>query len=211
MSSARETILGAVRASLGRGELDDVQRADLDARVPMHTIPDQEEDPIKRFIRKFESRAGTVARIADRSNVPAAVEAYRAAHELNKKAAIGAALKELEWPSDWEIHHDAAGIEEALSVTACLVAVAETGSLILTAGPGSPTTHNFVPDDHIVVLETAQIVEHFEDAWIVLRARESGMPRATNVISGPSRTADVEQTIQLGAHGPRRMHVLLIG
>ena len=51
----------------------------------------------------------------------------------------------------------------------------------------------------------------FEDAWAVLRARPEGMPRATNIISGPSRTADVEQTIQLGAHGPRRVHVILVG
>ena len=42
-----------------------------------------------------------------------------------------------------------------------------------------------------------------EDAW--------DLPRAINIVSGPSRTADVEQTIQLGAHGPRRLHVLLLG
>ena len=82
---------------------------------------------------------------------------------------------------------------------------------MLTAGPGSPTTHNFVPDDHVVVLEAASIVTHFEDGWAKLRERPEGMPRATNIISGPSRTADVEQTIQLGAHGPRRVHVILVG
>ena len=211
MNRARDTILAAVRASLGRGALDEAERAVLDARVPTHTRPAQDEDPIERFVRKFESRAGTVERIAERSQIPAAVEAYRAAHALNRKAAVGATLKDLDWPSDWETHHAAAGIEEALSVTDCLVAVAETGSLILVSGAGSPTTHNFVPDDHIVVLETTQIVEHFEDAWNILRDRHADMPRAVNVISGPSRTADVEQTIQLGAHGPRRMHVLLVG
>jgi len=50
-----------------------------------------------------------------------------------------------------------------------------------------------------------------EDAWALLRAERCSLPRATNIITGPSRTADVEQTIQLGAHGPRRLHVLLMG
>src|SRR5690606_19697180 len=117
MSSAREAILGAVRASLGREALDDAKRAALDARVPAHTIPAQDEDPVERFIRKFEGHAGTLSRIASRADVPAAVEAYRKTHDLRKKAAVGAALSDLQWPHDWEVHHDAAGIDETLSVT----------------------------------------------------------------------------------------------
>jgi L-lactate dehydrogenase complex protein LldG len=209
--NAREAILGAVRGALGRGPLDDARRAALDARVPQHTRPAQHDDPLARFVRKFESRAGTVARVAQRADVPAAVEAYRAAHALPARAAVGAALGDLAWPPGWQIHHGAAGIDEHLAVSAALAGIAETGSLLLASGPDSPTTHNFVPDDHVVVLDAARIVTHFEDAWALLRARVQGMPRAVNVISGPSRTADVEQTIQLGAHGPRRVHVILVG
>jgi L-lactate dehydrogenase complex protein LldG len=211
MSNARETILGAVRASLGRGPLDDAKRAELDARVPSHTRPAQDENPVERFVRKFESRSGTVARVASRDEIPAAVEAYRVSHDLKKQAAVGGSLRDLKWPRGWKKHHDAAGIDEALSVTTCLVGIAETGSLIFASGPDNPITHNFAPDDHIVVLEASQIVERFEDGWTLLRKRKGGMPRATNVVSGPSRTADVEQTIQLGAHGPRRVHIILVG
>lgn len=207
--NARQAIFGSIRNALGRSALDATQRAALDARVPAHTRPAQDEDPVERFVRKFESRAGTVVRIDSRDGIVAAVEAYRAAHDLKKKAAVGGALRELKWPRGWKVHHDAAGIDEALSVTTCFTAVAETGSLIFASGPDNPITHNFVPDDHVVVLEASQIVEHFEDAWTLLRQR--GMPRATNIVSGPSRTADVEQTIQLGAHGPRRVHVILVG
>lgn len=209
--NAREAILGAVRGALGRGPLDEARRAALDARVPRHTRPALHEDALARFVRKFESRAGSVARVATLAEVPAAVEAYRAAHELPRRAAVGAALDALVWPQGWQIHHEAAGIDEHLAVSAALAGVAETGSLLLASGPASPTTHNFVPDDHVVVLEAQRIVEHFEDAWALLRTRPQGMPRAANVISGPSRTADVEQTIQLGAHGPRRVHVILVG
>ena len=97
-----------------------------------------------------------------------------------------------------------------MSVTPCLAGIAEIGSLILASGPDSPTTLNFVPDHHLIVLPAGHIVRHFEDAWTLLRALPGGLPRATNIISGPSRTGDVELTIQLGAHGPRSVHVLLV-
>lgn len=208
--NSREAILGSIRSALHRGQLDPAAREALDRRVPAHTRPAQDEDLLARFIRKFESRAGTTAQVASLADVPAAVEAYRAGLGLPQRAAVGRGLSTLPWPADWQIHHDRAGIDEALSVSPALVAIAETGSVLLAAGPDSPTTHNFVPDDHVVVLSASNIVGHFEEAWATLRTRPAGMPRATNIISGPSRTADVEQTIQLGAHGPRRMHVIIV-
>ena len=52
----------------------------------------------------------------------------------------------------------------------------------------------------------------YEDAWDRLRAAEGEgrLPRTVNFITGPSRTGDIEQTIQMGAHGPRRLHVILV-
>lgn len=210
-TTSRDAIFGAIRSALERGPLPDARRAELDGRLPRHTRPAQDEELCERFIRKFESRAGSVQRIASRADIPAAVEAYRASMQLPRRAAVGAALKDLVWPADWQVHHGRAGIEELLSITPSLAGIAETGSVMLGASADSPTTHNFVPDDHVVVLEAANIVAYFEDAWALLRRRAEGMPRATNIISGPSRTADVEQTIQLGAHGPRRVHVLIVG
>ena len=94
-------------------------------------------------------------------------------------------------------------------VTGAVCGVAETGTLILTSGPDSPTTLNLLPDTHIVVLSTDSIVGSYEDGWDLLRARGE-LPRTVNMITGPSRTGDIEQTIQLGAHGPRRLHILLV-
>lgn len=209
---AKAAIFATLHSALRRGPLEDAERTALDERMahpPRHLRPAQEADHLARFIRKFESRAGTIERVASLAEVPAAVEAYRRAKDLPPRAVIGAALKDLPWPAEWAIRHGAAGPEATLSVTPSLAGVAETGSLMLASSPESPTTHNFVPDDHVVVLEVARIVACFEDAWAVLRTQ--GMPRATNIVSGPSRTADVEQTIQLGAHGPRRVHVILVG
>ena len=213
MSSAREDILDAVRRAQGRGSPDAPTRAALDARIatPLrHVRPAFDEDLTARFIHKLESRSGTIARVDGRAGIPAAVETFRSAHGLAPRAAVGAGLKDLDWPADWTIHHDRAGITETLSVTPAFAGLAETGTLMLLASPESPTTHNFVPDNQVVILESTRILRHFEDAWSSLRERTGGMPRAVNLVSGPSRTADIEQTIQLGAHGPRRLHVVLV-
>lgn len=210
MPEARKAILGQIRSALGRGPLADTATAVLDARQPTHTRIAFDDDPVERFITRFESRSGTVARVASLLEVPAAVEAYRQQHGLAPRAAVAGPLAGLPWPAGFVHHPGPAGKDEVLSVTACLAAIAEMGSLMLASGPDSPTTLNFVPDHHLIVLHEAQIVRHFEDAWAILRACPDGLPRATNIVSGPSRTGDIELTIQLGAHGPRSVHVVLV-
>jgi L-lactate dehydrogenase complex protein LldG len=94
--------------------------------------------------------------------------------------------------------------------------VAETGTLMLHSGPESPTRNNFLPDTHIAVLRASQVVASYEDGFDNLRrkfAKAAGgffLPRTINFITGPSRTADIEQKLELGAHGPRRLHIILI-
>jgi L-lactate utilization protein LutC len=99
---------------------------------------------------------------------------------------------------------------DLVTVTGAYAAVAETGSVVLLSSAESPTTLNFLPDDHLVVVRESQIVAHIEDVWTRMRKDKRAMPRTVNFISGPSKTADVEQTIQEGAHGPRRLHVILV-
>jgi len=91
--------------------------------------------------------------------------------------------------------------------------VAETGTLVLTSGQDNPTSLNFLPDNHIVVIEAKDIAGDYESIWPRLREKfgDGLMPRAVNLITGPSRSADIEQTLILGAHGPRRLHVILVG
>src|SRR3546814_21166695 len=104
--------------------------------------------------------------------------------------------------------------QDVVSVTAAFAGIAETGKRMLHSGPERPTTLNFLPDTHIVVLRAGQVVGPYEDAWARLRQarRDAGrdFPRTVNLITGPSRTADIEQTVQLGAHGPRRLHIVII-
>jgi L-lactate dehydrogenase complex protein LldG len=87
---------------------------------------------------------------------------------------------------------------------------------MLPSAPERPTTLNVLPDTSIVVLRTSRIVGAYEEAWDRLRAERTDpvsggfMPRNVMLVTGPSRSADIEQTLELGAHGPRRLHVVLI-
>ena len=208
--SSRSAILDQIRRQLGRGPMPPEAVAALDARRPAHTRIAVGDDLVPRFIARFESRSGTLARVAGLAQVPEAVAAYQARHGLPPRAAVARPLAGLPWPAGFNHHPGPAGQSEILSVTPCLAGIAEVGSVVLPSGPDSPTSLNFVPDHHLVVLHVCQIVRHFEDVWPRVRALPDGMPRALNIVAGPSRTGDVELTLQLGAHGPRSVHVILV-
>ena len=103
--------------------------------------------------------------------------------------------------------------KQLASVSHAFAGVAETGTLILTSGQDNPTTLNFLPDNHVVVVEAKDVVGDYEAIWQRLRERYGAgiLPRTVNMITGPSRSADIEQTLILGAHGPRRLHVIIVG
>jgi len=91
--------------------------------------------------------------------------------------------------------------------------VAESGTLALVSGGDNPTTLNFLPENHVAVVKRDDIVADYEAVFVKLRAvyGKGGAPRTLNLITGPSRSADIEQTLLLGAHGPRRLHIVIAG
>jgi len=95
-------------------------------------------------------------------------------------------------------------------VTGCFCAIAETGTLLLTTSPTTAAKTSLLPDTHIAVARASRIVRGMEEAWALLRTELGQAPRACSFISGPSRTADIEQTLVMGAHGPYRVHIVLI-
>lgn len=207
-TSAREAILAALRQGAGsRG-------SQAIAAPGPHTRPAWTGSPVTRLREKLQARSATVETLdGGAAAVPEAVLRYMAGHGLPGRLACAPALQGLPWPALLDLHLGAARRDEAVSVTPCLAAVAETGVLMLASGAQTPTTLNFVPEHHLVVVHESQIVGWMEEAWQGLRGHaqaQGTMPRAVNVISGPSRTADVEQTLQLGAHGPRFLHVMIV-
>lgn len=210
MSDARAAVLGAIRRSLGRDALDGAAVAGLDARRPTHPKPQLDGTLLEHFLARAAGQSINVQRLQRFDEVPSAVAATIAQLGLPTRLLVAQSLRALAWPESLTLETRAARRDDAVSVTPCFAAVAETGSVVLLSSAQSPTTLNFVPDDHIVVVAQSQIVWHFEDLWQRLRARGEPLPRAVNIIAGPSRTADIEQVVQLGVHGPRRLHLLVV-
>lgn len=212
MSSAREEIFSRIRRSLRRDAPLEAPPA-LRSKAPESNVrPRLEKDPLECFVEKIHAAAGTVDRVPALADVVQATADYLDRHGLEPRLVVAGhpLIRELTWPAHWETHTGPASGEDHIGVGAAFAGVAETGTLVVLSGPDNPTTLNFLPDDHVIVVSALQVVAHLEDAWRLLRDSAAAMPRTVNLITGPSRTADVEQTIQLGAHGPRRLHVILI-
>lgn len=161
------------------------------------------------FLARAAQHACSVERLEEMAQVPAAVQTYLEAHALPLQIALARPLATLDWPDGIARDTGAAVMQTRAAVSLAAAGIAESGTLAMFSGPDSPITHNFVPEHHLVVLREADIVAAQEDVWRRLRAC-AAMPRAVNLIAGPSRTGDVEQTIQIGAHGPRAVHILLV-
>ena len=93
--------------------------------------------------------------------------------------------------------------EAAVGLTGCTFAVAETGSIALTAGPGRGLLPSVLPHTHIVLVDAARIVPTVRDGLRLLR--NDGIPPMAKLITGPSMTADIEGTLVVGVHGPAQV------
>ncbi len=225
MTGGRETIMGGLRRALKRGDeaADAAAREAVEERLetrPRGPVPARAQIPPAAQVDLFESmaveQAATVARIPSLDQVPAALAEFLKAHNLPPKLrrAPDPELAALPWDSQplLEVETGRAQGSDQVSLTGAVAGVAETGTLLLVSGPEAPTTLNFLPDNHVVVLRASQVVGAYEDALDRVRETQAPgeLPRTLNFITGPSRTADIEQTLQLGAHGPRRVHILLV-
>ena len=223
MSDGRERVLGELRAALGRGPQEAAAAEAVRRRLehpPANVIPARGQldlaGRIELFIEEAERVDATTARIGHWDQVPSAIAAYLKRMNLPASLRIASdpSLRDVPWTKEplLEITAGAARDGDRVSVTSAVAGVAETGTLILVSGPESPTTLNFMPEAHIVVFPVDRIVGTYEEAWALIRSRfgNGTLPRAVNWITGPSRTGDIEQTLLLGAHGPRLLHVLLV-
>lgn len=226
MSGARERILAALRQSLDGGpggpRPADGQ-AEVDTRLaahPRNLVPRRAQLPPAElhdlFVAKAQQAAASVDRIPA-AQVPAALRRFLTERNLPPAVAMSPdpVLDRYAWGEAGllEIRRGRAEASDLVSVTPAFAGIAETGTLMLWSSPRRPTSLNFLPENHVVVLQAQDIVPALEDAWGRLRAAlgpGGDFPRTVNLVTGPSRTADIEQELILGAHGPRRLHILLV-
>lgn len=214
-SVARRQILARIRAAQGRAaEPDATERdgvADYLARHPSGPRPPAPGDLVDAFVDEATKLATTVDEVATLADAPAAAARYLSAHDLPMQAVAWRTLGELDWAAAGvavEFRKPVDG--DLVGLTGCFCATAETGSLVLLSGPDTYASAGLLPETHIAVVPASRIVAGHEDAFALIRAERGELPRAVNFVSGPSRTGDIEQTIVLGAHGPYRVHVIVV-
>ena len=218
----RDAVLDAIRRGLRRGPVPADQVVGLHARLdahPRHPIPARSRldhaGQVALFVANLEREYGTVARVPDAGAVPGAVVDYLAAQNLPTEAAIAPhpELREIDWSARplLRLREGRAEASDTVAIQHGFAGVAETGTLMLPSGPDRPTTLNLLAEAAIIVLRADRVVGAYEEAWDLLRAEMGGMPRNVMLVTGPSRSADIEQALELGAHGPRKLHVVLVG
>ncbi|MFN3689286.1 lactate utilization protein C [Salinarimonas sp.] len=219
---ARAEVLAAIRRSLGVTGAEAPRRAAVEERLanaPRGVIPARGqadgEERLAVFAREVEISLATIARVESAEAVPAAIAEFLREHNLPAAIRMGEDERLAAMPWD----ETALAIERGPSAGGDLVGVshafggvAETGTLALVSGPQNPSTLNFLPDTHVVVVRASDVARDYESLWARLRETYGRglMPRTVNWVTGPSRSGDIEQRLFLGAHGPRRLHVVLV-
>ncbi|MDE3010099.1 MAG: lactate utilization protein C [Pseudomonadota bacterium] len=207
MSDARARILARMSQGLGRPCPDTVARVQREdapmARQVVHHVAD--------FIARAHALQSTTDRVADMAAVPAAVARYLRTAHLPLQGVMWPQFADLDWVAQGlALEMRAPQSDDRTGVTGCFCAIAETGTLLLHSGVGLSAAASLLPETHVAVVPVARIVTRMEQAFALLRSEVGSVPRALNFISGPSRTADIEQTIVIGAHGPRRVHLIVV-
>lgn len=214
-SKARSAILGRIRKAQSRpAPVAGFEREAAQAYVERHPLaprPRVGADTVAYFESQAIRMMCSVARIRETSEAPAAIAAWLAGNGLDGRAVCWPALRDLPWAkSGLEVQARPPSGDDRIGITGAFAAVAETGTLMLMSGPETPAATHLLPETHVAIVPASRIVPHYEDGFALMRAEFGQPPRAMNLVSGPSRTADIEQTIVLGAHGPYRVHVLIV-
>lgn len=212
--SARDRVLGRIADKLGASKPIDIDE-DIEAHIQRHSrgpIPEMEQDIAVRFKDRAGKLSSDVVEVTRLDEVPVAAATYLRERHLPMQAVC--------WPQFDSLGWDAAGLtvearkadgHDMVGITGVFCAIAETGTLMLLSGPDTSASMSLLPETHVAILSVDRIVPSMEDAWALLRKEKGQLPRAVNFVSGPSRTADIEQTVTLGAHGPYRVLIVLVG
>jgi len=222
LSAAREAILGRLRQAYARDEegLRSAQAA-VEGRIAAlapNLIPERgQQSPAGRvalFMEMATAVMADVRRLDRLPDVPAAVGAYLRQHNLPQRVVMAPEplLDRCGWESQplLRVRRGTASEGDATGVTLALAGVAETGTLVLASSADRPALLAYLPETSVVVVPAEAIDGAYEQAWARVRALEGGVPRSVNLTTGPSRTADIAQKLELGAHGPKRLLILIV-
>ncbi len=220
----RAVVLNRVREALGARRDDERRRQAVADRLRKHlrnTMPARAQGGREILLQLFEimlrGQGAEVVLAATPEDAVRAIDADLRTQNLGSSLRLGAdpALATLPWGAapSVDLRHGKGEPSDEVALSRAVVAAAETGTLFLVSGADNPTTLAFLPEQHIILIRSQDVVGAYEEAFDRLRGMygEGALPRTVNMISGPSRTADIEQTIVRGAHGPKRLLVVILG
>jgi len=202
MTGARQAILDRIRrANAGRAS----------PRPPSHPLPARAQGDAAtlrpRFLEHLEFAGASHVIVPDDESAAQAAAAFLTASGVPAAAVISAdpALRDYDW-GNLSVRVGAPGPDDRVSITGAVAGIAETGTLMVRSGPDISAKLYFLPEIHIAVLPVSAICGSYEDAF----SRLGALPRTVTLITGPSRSSDIERILQIGVHGPRALHVIVI-
>ena len=216
--SARENILARIRKAQGRSgsEPTEAEIAMVREAIARHEVGPQPPfahapDRLAQFRKECERLGTTHATVASDSQVPAEVARYLAAGGIAPALAGWSEFAGLDWAGvGIEFRNRPASADDTTGLTGSFCAIAETGTVLLLSSPATPKVTALLPETHVCVVRASRLLDTMEDSFALLRTEVGEPPRAVFFVSGPSRTADIEQTIVIGAHGPYRVHIVIV-
>ena len=216
MSDAREEILGRIR-----GALDTALLPGASPEHPVNTVP-RSTAGLDDFIREIETLSGVVIRASDAAEAAQQVvslcqekgwpqalawdfEEIGVAGLANALAAAGVQITTSGSPDDLK------GIPAG--ITGAEAGLADTGSLVVQNGPGRSSLASLLPPVHVALLRADAVFPDMLTYWESTGDPAAHLKQVNQhiFISGPSRTADIEQRLTLGVHGPRELYVIVWG
>jgi L-lactate dehydrogenase complex protein LldG len=210
--NARDNILGRIHDAQLRA-ITQIRTETIISHLAQHPrgpLPSMPDDLLECFKEQALKLSSDVVETSDRMEVPMLLARYLSERILPMHGVCWPSLAGLPWSTaGLEMQSRPAKDQDLVGVTGAFCAIAETGTLMLLSGAETPATTSLLPETHVAVIDPRRIVATMEDAWDLLRKEFKQTPRAVNFISGPSRTADIEQTVTLGAHGPYRVLLIL--
>ena len=222
---SKQTILNSIQTQLfnsgkengrGRERLQAVKKRI--SRNPEHSIPARAQGSQSQLQQRFilqakEAQADVICCKHEKEAIKKII-AFLQQHDIGHlRVDSSANISQLKWPEDiaFKLQNGCADITDKASLTSAVCAIAETGTLVLASSRATPTTLAFLPESHLVLLHASKVVGSYENAWeIVRRTYPDKLPRNVNMITGPSRSADIEQTLLMGAHGPKSLIIYLV-
>lgn len=215
--TGRERMLAGIKAGIARQA--DRRNGASAPEKPTPIVPARATAPgvdvVGLFRQQLHNAKATLDEVKSKDDVPAAVQRYLAA--LNAESRIRLApdprVANIPWGNAplLETSSGRSHGNDTTSVTPAVAAVAETGTMVLQSSGDTPTTLHFLPDQHVVVIARDQIVGTYEDALArVKRGADGALPRTVNFVTGPSRSADIGKVLLMGAHGPKKLHVIVV-